>query len=132
MRRNGAAKLGPIFSALHICGLRAVWIRCDRTRKGWHIVVRLSERLAPAETIALELVCGSDRRRANLDLMRLLEMRKHATEKFWRRRWHILYSEKLVSARVLRNRASKDHLRASAVRATPGIAGTLLPGMRKR
>ena len=104
VRRGGGSKLGPIFSAFHICGLRAKWIRFDRTKKGWHIVVFLDMALTPAETIALEVVCGSDRRRANLDLMRVLAMRKHGASKFWQARSHILYSGKLETARILRRR----------------------------
>lgn len=73
---------------LHI---NPTWIRHDRTKRGWHVSVRLSKSLSPAEIVALQAVLGSDPRRESLNLMRVIFQR-------WERapqRWNLLYREKL-------------------------------------
>lgn len=112
--RGGGCKLGPIYSTLHICGLRARWIRFDRTRKGWHIVILLDTSLQEAEAVALEVIMGSDRRRANLDLMRILAVRKNATSPFWKKRTRLLYRSKLESIWTVRKRAAKTAVTADS------------------
>jgi hypothetical protein len=101
---RGRLKLGPIFSTLHICGLGVRWIRYDRTRKGWHIVYRLrGVSLERPETIALQLLLGSDRRREGLNLMRHFGLKNRGyTSQFWKARWNILYSEKLKTGPAVR------------------------------
>lgn len=68
-------RLAQLFAACHIAGLKVVSIMDRRTKKGWHRVIRLRQRLSPAETVALQAILGSDRRRENLNLMRVLSLR---------------------------------------------------------
>jgi hypothetical protein len=78
-----------------IIGLRVNFIRYDRTRRGWHIVIRLERRkrknggFTPLEKVALQAVFGSDARREALNLMRVIN--GNGKDK----RWNILYSRKL-------------------------------------
>jgi hypothetical protein len=102
-RQNGRLKLGPIFATLHICGIVARWIRYDRTRRGWHIIIMLGIRLEWGETVALQLLCGDDRRRGNLNLMRAIAMRVYGASKFWKARWNIAYAEKLETGQAIRH-----------------------------
>lgn len=64
-----------------------------RTKKGWHIEIHLGTSLQPGETVAAQVLCGSDRKRETLNLMRVLGLKNAPA--FWRKRWNILYAEKL-------------------------------------
>jgi hypothetical protein len=87
--------LRSLWVTSRILGLRPIFIRFDRTRRGWHIVIRLERRkgknggFTPLEKVALQAVFGSDVRRESLNLMRVL----HGNGKD--KRWNILYSRKL-------------------------------------
>lgn len=86
--------LYAIFRVIHV---RPVWICFRRTRRGWHAIVRLRDRLQSAEIIALQACCGSDPRRETLNLMRVLSIRRAPIRnRFWRRRWNLLYQGKLT------------------------------------
>jgi hypothetical protein len=89
-------KLLPVFTVLRMCGLHVQYMRDDRTRKGWHRIIKVREKLSPAELVALQACLGSDRRREGLNLMRLLRTRKRGLSNFERGRWNILYSRKLT------------------------------------
>ena len=93
--RRRTPALAPVFVGLRMCGLRIVSLRDDRTRKGWHRIIRIQERLTRWETVALQAVLGSDRRRETLNLMRLMRTRETGMSPFQERRWNILYSRKL-------------------------------------
>lgn len=88
-------RLGPMWAVCRIVGLRPRSIRTDRTRRGWHVIVELNERLQAAELVALQAVLGSDNRRECLNLMRVIGMRKHPVSPFWRRRWNLLFERKI-------------------------------------
>jgi len=88
--------LHPIWIVLRAAGLRPRAIATIRTRRGWHIKIHLTRRLAPAELVALQACCGSDRRRETLNLMRILAIARHDPGPFWRARWNLLYSRKLT------------------------------------
>lgn len=91
-----APSIRQFYSVCRIVGVSPVWINYRRTKKGWHIIIRLRDRLRPAETIALQACCGSDLRREALNLMRIIAIRRTPiTSRFWRRRWNILFREKL-------------------------------------
>jgi hypothetical protein len=80
----------PIFVVFRLLGsISPRWVRYDRTRRGWHVVIKLSRSLTPVETVALQAVLGSDSRRESLNLMRVLH--GGGGDK----RWNILYSRKL-------------------------------------
>lgn len=79
-----------------ILRLSIVWICYRRTRRGWHLIVRLHDRTQLAERIAIQILCGSDRFRETLNLMRLRSIRtQQIRSRFWRGRANILYAEKL-------------------------------------
>lgn len=91
--------LRPIFTVLRMVGLRPLGsaIAMERTRRGWHIIMRMRETLQPAEIVALQACLGSDRRREALNLMRALAIRKgcNGVTPHWRKRWNILFGGKL-------------------------------------
>jgi hypothetical protein len=87
--------LQPIFAVCHIVGVRPMWIESRRTARGWHIRIMFRDRFEPAELVAFQAACGSDPRREALNLMRVLCIRRCGASPFWRKRWNLLYSEKL-------------------------------------
>ena len=78
----------------NICGLKVRWMRFDKTRRGWHVVIHWNIALAPAEAVALQFALGSDRRREALNLMRVLSLTR-IPSKLKARNWNILFSRKL-------------------------------------
>jgi hypothetical protein len=66
-----------------------------RSRRGWHVAVKVSEPLPPAEQVALQLALGSDNHREVLNLARIRGMRQNGATAFWRGRWNLLYGRKL-------------------------------------
>jgi hypothetical protein len=87
--------LSGVYVTLRALQLRAIWIRCDRTKKGWHVTIKINHRLECAEIVAIQAICRSDFKRETLNLMRVIAMRKYGASKFWKKRWNILYSGKL-------------------------------------
>lgn len=81
-------------SLAHTLGLTVGWVRWDRTRRGWHLIVRFHQALTLAETIAAQAILGSDRARERLNLARAISLRLHPS-KYWERRANILYSRKI-------------------------------------
>lgn len=60
--------------------------------KGWHMVAVVSPRPRSAvETVALQLLLGSDPRREGYNLNRALAVDAGLVSPFWRRRWNVLY-----------------------------------------
>lgn len=78
----------------NITELRVRWLRIDRTRHGWHVVIHWNIRLEPAEQVALQLALGSDRRRECLNLKRVLSLNRHWS-KTGAKYWNLLFSRKL-------------------------------------
>lgn len=102
-----------LFSLAHTLGLTVKWWRYDRTRKGWHLIVKLRQRLTPGELIAASLILGSDTARARLDLCRAISVRLHPS-KFWERRISLLFERKVkpnggkeLSGNTVRHRVRK-------------------------
>lgn len=94
--RRACPSLRPVWIVLRSLGLRPVWIKLRRSRRGWHVVIRLrGPALNPLAIVALQAVCGSDARRETLNLMRVLNIERHGASQFWRARWNILYREKV-------------------------------------
>lgn len=93
-------KLRPLWTVLRLVGLRprAGIICMERTRRGWHVIVPLTEKLPDAEMIALQLCMGDDQRRGALNLMRVRGMRRkcYGVTPHWWRRSNILYGGKLL------------------------------------
>lgn len=86
-----------IRSLMNRLGVRVEWLRFDRTRRGWHMIVRLRLTLSPAERICFEALLGSDLHRCALDLMREMAVRRGRFSNFWRRRTSLLFERKLAS-----------------------------------
>jgi hypothetical protein len=84
-----------MLAVLRTIGLRPMWLRTDRTRRGWHVIIRLTRSLRPAETVAVQALLGSDSRRESLNLMRAISVQRRDPGPFWRRRWNLLFSYKL-------------------------------------
>lgn len=85
-------------------GVKPEWMRYDKTEHGWHLVVHWGERLTPWQTLALQAILGSDKRREALNWFRLFNSRRPS------RHWNILYEYK-VYRQVPRTRVL--HLRRS-------------------
>lgn len=91
-------RLAPILAVCRLIGLKPVWIRHERSAggKGWHVVIRLTRPLQPAETVAVQACMGSDPRREALNCMRVIAIRQNRiTNRFWLKRWNLLYAAKL-------------------------------------
>jgi len=68
--------------------LKPVWIREDRTRHGWHIVIEWGRRFSPLEIVAMQCVLGSDLERETYNLARVMSGKKS-------KRWNLLFERKL-------------------------------------
>ena len=76
-----------------IVGIKPKTICFKRTRRGWHIIIVLSETLSPIELIAFQAIAGSDRMREALNFMRC---RCSGVADFWQKRSNILYEYKVT------------------------------------
>ena len=67
-----------------------VWYR--KTRRGWHVIVRVAETVAPIVTVAVQAMLGSDWKRENYNLARAGQLANVPPS--WReaRRWNALYT----------------------------------------
>lgn len=65
-------------------------IRVDRTRRGWHVIVSIAQRIRPALIVAAQAILGSDLNREMFNLMRVQCLPE--IPKFWRSRWNVLYT----------------------------------------
>jgi hypothetical protein len=65
-----------------------------RTKRGWHLAIRIREKLSPVETVGAQFALRSDRRRELLNLMRARFL--DGVSAFWRKRSNLLYERKLA------------------------------------
>lgn len=72
-------------------GVRIVWARYDKTRRGYHVIVRFTRRFSPVEIVAMQALCGSDSKREALNLARVMSRYNRNGIK----RWNLLYRVKL-------------------------------------
>jgi hypothetical protein len=86
-------------SLIHTLGLTICWQRWDRTRRGWHLVLKVRERLSDGEIIAAQAILGSDRNRERLNLARAISIRLHPSA-FWRPRINVLFSSKIKTRKA--------------------------------
>lgn len=68
--------------------MRPAWIRQDRTRHGWHLVIRWDRRLSRLEQVAIQCVLGSDLQRESYNLARVMSGKCSP-------RWNLLFERKL-------------------------------------
>lgn len=83
-----------IFSLCRTIGVCVEFVRFDRTRRGWHCVIKLRQKLTNAERIAASAILGSDPARARLDLCRAISIRLYPS-KFWEKRISVLFERKV-------------------------------------
>lgn len=77
--------------------VRIAWVEYRRTRRGWHVRVGFDRRFkwTPAEMVAFQSVCGSDKWRERLNLLRVRQIRVRRLRGFWPSRWNLLFRRKL-------------------------------------
>jgi len=83
-----------VFHVARTLNLSVKSVLYHRTRGGIHLVVEVRENLSALERVALQGVLRSDPRRTLLNLMRVRSLGR--VNSFWRKRWDILYEEKLL------------------------------------
>lgn len=67
---------------------KILWMREDRTRHGWHVLIRWNRSFRPAELIAIQCVLGSDQQRESYNLARVISGKRSV-------RWNLLFERKL-------------------------------------
>lgn len=67
---------------------KILWLREDRTKHGWHVLIKWNRRFRPAELIAIQCILGSDREREAYNLSRVVSGKKSV-------RWNLLFERKL-------------------------------------
>ena len=92
--RVGSLPDPPLQSLAHTLGLKIVWQRWDKTRRGWHLTVKVKQKLTLAEIVCCQALLGSDSARERLNLARAISLRLHPS-KFWEARANILYKRKV-------------------------------------
>jgi hypothetical protein len=65
-------------------------IRFDRTRRGWHVIIGVRKKIAPALIVAAQAILGSDPNREAFNVMRVQQLDK--VSPFWRKRFNVLYA----------------------------------------
>ena len=68
--------------------IRPTWIEYDRTNRGYHVIIRWNRKFRPLETIAIQAILGSDRRRELFALARVMSGARS-------KRWNLLFEYKL-------------------------------------
>jgi hypothetical protein len=76
--------------ALDMLALRAEYVRYDRTRRGWHVTVKLSRAISPLRVVALQAICGSDPHREIFNLARVSNLRN--VPERWRSQWNVFFT----------------------------------------
>jgi hypothetical protein len=71
-------------------GIRPLFIREDRTRRGWHRVIRWNRKFTPGVIVALQMAMQSDAKRERFNLLRVLSGDAESN-----RRWNLLFERKL-------------------------------------
>jgi hypothetical protein len=115
-----------MLAVLRTIGLRPQWLRTDRTRRGWHVIIKLTRSLLPAETVAVQALLGSDSRRESLNLMRAISVQRRDPGAFWRRRWNLLFTYKLQDRKSTNSIGGKNGKSAKTGRKLRGFRGLSL------
>lgn len=85
-----------VWRIIRFVGLQPKWVRYDRTRRGWHIVIRqLRKDLSSSEIVALQIMLGSDRGRELFNLARVIANRREGASRWQRKRSNILFLTKV-------------------------------------
>ena len=76
-----------------VCALHRLtveWLRVDRTRHGWHVIVQVRQRVALLRLAAIQAVLGSDWKREAFNTARAVRSRHLGP--MWRHRLNILFT----------------------------------------
>jgi hypothetical protein len=85
-----APPLASVWTIAQRLGIVPIVIEDKRTRRGWHRVITWDRKFSPAETVALQLLLGSDASRETFNLERVLSGGADSSK-----RWNILFDRKL-------------------------------------
>lgn len=80
--------IGRIGRLAQMLRMKPVYIREDRTRRGWHLLILWNRRLTPLQQVAIQCVLGSDLQREAYNLARVMSGKKSE-------RWNLLFERKL-------------------------------------
>jgi hypothetical protein len=80
-----------VAALLRLLALRPIWMQYRRTARGWHVVVKVRERLTLIETVAVQAVLGSDPYREAFNVARA----RRRPNSFWSARANLLFGDKL-------------------------------------
>lgn len=70
--------------------LRPQWVRIDKTRRGWHVVVQVRRRLSAQRVVMVQALLGSDWKRELFNSARVFRTRH--VPPMWRDRWNVLFT----------------------------------------
>lgn len=85
--REFATRLGVV---ARIVGLTVEWVRYDRTRRGWHVIVNVREQMRnPVMVVLVQALLGSDWKREAFNARRVRHGKR--VPAFWRDRLNVLY-----------------------------------------
>lgn len=85
-----APSLESVWRLAKMIDVFPLWIRLDRTRRGWHLIIQWNRRFRPIEIVAIQAVLGSDLKRETFNLARVF------SGKARNRRWNLLFERKLT------------------------------------
>jgi hypothetical protein len=71
-------------------GIEPLAVEYAKSKRGWHVAVIWNREFSPAETVAMQLLLGSDVHRETFNLGRVLSGGAESTN-----RWNLLFSRKL-------------------------------------
>lgn len=83
--------LRRVWELFRSIGIRVVWVRYSKSRRGWHVVIRVNRGLDALVIVALQSVLGSDPKREAFNLARVMA----GYNKNGAKRWNILYRRKI-------------------------------------
>lgn len=86
--------VGRLSTLLARAGYRLRWLSQKRSPggKGWHIEAAVSPTpTTAAETVLLQLLCGSDPGREAYNVTRARQVDGKHVSAYWRRRWNVFY-----------------------------------------
>jgi hypothetical protein len=66
------------------------FVRIDRTRRGWHLIIEWTRRFSPLQIVAIQCVLGSDSKRELFNLARVFSGKARNP------RWNILFERKVT------------------------------------
>jgi hypothetical protein len=81
--------MGLLLRIARMLDTKIIWIREDKTKNGWHMVIKWVRRFRPAEQIAIQCILGSDREREAYNLARVLTGKRS-------NRWNLLFERKIL------------------------------------